>query len=292
VTLSRLRRLTALALAGAALAGCANQPVASLSAPSGPAPTTAAPTKAVSAPADSPRAPLTGLPVSAAVARRPAVVVPVPVLGAVGLDKADVVFQEYETPTAPRAVALFQSRDATAIGPVGQVRSMDPQLLPALHPVYVNAGGGSGVTDLLTKAGVKQVPASGTTSTAAGLATAQLRTAAKLTVTVPGGSTETWTYTGGKWTRPGVAVTNLVVQTVEYKAVTLKNPPRSVQSARVLNRGSCYAFSAANYTPCGWYKRAADSPSSYSDTAGVALRFTPGPTWVLLVPPGSQVAAT
>ena len=84
---------------------------------------------------------------------------------------------------------------------------------------------------------------------------------------------------------------NLIVQTVAYKAVTLKNPLRSAQSARILGRGSCAAFSGGSYTTCHWYKRSPTALTGYTDAAGAVLRFAPGPSWVLLTPPGTQVVA-
>ena len=317
----RSRRLArALGLVLLAAAGCASEPVAGLAPTSAPPPTTGTPAATAAAPtAQAVLGPLTGLPVAGPVAKRPAIVVAVPLVGGSGLDRADVVFQEYERSTTLRAIAVFQSRDADQVGPVGQVRSVDPALLPILRPLYANAGGGSGVTDLLAKAKVARIPAYGTTSTTAVLAaapdgalppppifpylqagdafaTTQLRRAGSLSITVPGGTAESWAYSAGTrtWTRSGtagVAVRNLVVQTVEYKAVTLKDPIRSAQSARVLGRGSCYAFSADRYTRCSWYKRSATGLTNYADTAGVPLRFAPGPTWVVLVPPGSALVA-
>ncbi|HEV7657220.1 MAG TPA: DUF3048 domain-containing protein [Mycobacteriales bacterium] len=306
------------------VAACGGSPTVSLqpASPASPVPTTAAATTAAapSTAADTPLAPLTATPVSAAVAKRPAVVVSLPLSGAVGLDKADLVYQEYETPRGPRVVAVFQSRDATDIGPVGSVRPLDPQLLPMLRPVYANTGGASGVEELLAKARIAQVSSGSTTSTSTVLAAAPAgslpptqvlsyastgdafttslkRSASAVTLTAPGGAAETWTYSAAakRWTRagtPGVAVSNLIVQTVEYKAVRLRDPDRDAQSARVLGTGSCYAFSGTTYTPCTWIKRSVPGVTSYVDHASVPLRFAAGSTWVVLMPPGSQQVAT
>lgn len=318
---------------GAALlvAGCGGgSPAASLDPNSAP-PTSAAATSAppgTTPAAAGPVAPLTGLPTTAAVAARPAVAVRLPVTGGVGLERADLVYEEWETVALVRVLAVFQSRDAAEIGPVGQVRPADPSLLPSLRPLYANTGGASGTEDLLKKAEVTQVTSSATftsgavgrvTSTAAVLAaapagakpppavlpvaaagdafsTTRLTKARTITVTPPGSAPETWTYSAPakRWTRagtPGVAAANLILQTVPYKEVRLRQPDRTAQSARVLGRGSCTAVSGAATTPCSWYKRSATAVTGYVDAASVPLRFAAGPTWVLLLPPGTKIAA-
>ena len=332
--MSRTKSLQLLALPlGAALlaAGCGGGPAASLQ-PAGTAPTSAAtPTAKATAPAAAagPVAPLTGLPASAAVAARPAVAVRVPLDGGIGLNDADLVYQEYEQAALPRVLAVFQSRDAAEIGPVGQVRPADPALLSSLHPLYANSGGASGTEGLLEKAAIAQVTSSaagsayrdGTagpmTSTAGVLAaaphgatappavlpmagsgdaftTSRAGTARTVTITPPGAPAETWTYSaaGRRWLRsgtPGVAVANLILQNVQYKQVLLRDPDHIAQSARVLGRGTCTAVSGGTATPCSWYKRSATAVTGYVDAASVPLRFTPGPTWVVLLPPGAKV---
>jgi hypothetical protein len=314
-------------------AGCGGTSPAADLQPNGAAPTSAAsPTAAATTPAAAagPVAPLTGLPTTAAVAARPAVAVRLPVDG-VGLDKADLVYQEYETTTLIRTLAVFQSHDATQIGPVGQVRPADPALLPSLRPLYANSGGASGTEGLLEKAAVTQVTSAAAasaytygsaglmTSTAGVLAaapagakpppavlpvaatgdaftTSRAGKARTVTLTPPGAPAETWTYsaTTRRWSRAGtagVAVANLVLQTVAYKEVRLRDPDRTAQSARVLGRGSCTALSGGTSTPCSWYKRSPTAVTGYVDAAAVPLRFAAGPTWVVLLPQGSKLAA-
>jgi hypothetical protein len=324
--------LLALPLGAALLAaGCTGgTPTVSLR-PNSSAPTTAAPTTPAAAAttpatASRPLAPLTGLSVTESAAQRPGVAVSLPLVGGVGLDKADLVYQEYERPTLLRALAVFQSRDAAQVGPVGQVRPADPALLPSLRALYANTGGASGTEKLLAEAKIAQVtsaaaPAAYTsgasglmTSTAGVLAaaptgspppqavlpyattgdaftTSHVGKARTVTVTPPGSAPETWTYsaTTKRWSRagtPGVSVANLLLQTVQYKQVRLRNPDRTAQSARVLGRGSCNALSGGTITPCSWYKRAPGAVTGYVDAAGVPLRFAPGPTWIVLLPPG------
>ena len=331
--MSRAKSPRPLALSlGAALlaAGCGGGPAASLQPGDGPT-SAATTTAAATAPAATgPVAPLTGLPVSAAVAARPAIAVRVPLEGGIGLNDADLVYQEYERATLPWVLAIFQSKDAAEIGPVGGVRPADPALLPGLRPLYANTGGASGTEGLLDKAAVTQVTSSaaasayrdGTaglmTSTAGVLAaaphgakappavlpvagtgdaftTSHAGKARTITITPPGAPAETWTYSPAarSWLRsgtPGVAVANLILQNVQYKEVLLRDPDRFAQSARVLGRGSCTAVSGSTATPCSWYKRSAAAVTGYVDAASVPLRFAPGPTWVVLLPPGSKVS--
>jgi DUF3048 family protein len=326
-------RLLALPLGAALLAaGCGGGQAASLQPGDAAAPAASTPAAAATTPAaaSGPVAPLTGLAASAAVAARPAIAVRVPLQGGVGLNDADLVYQEYERSTLLKVLAIFQSKDAPEIGPVGGVRPADPALLPSLRPLYANTGGASGTEGLLEKAAITQVTSSaaasayrsGTaglmTSTAGVLAaapagakppppvlplagtgeaftTSHVGKARTITITPPGAPAETWTYsaTGHSWLRsgtPGVAVANLILQNVDYKQVLLRDPDRFAQSARVLGRGSCTAVSGGTVTPCSWYKRSATSVTGYVDAAGVPLRFAPGPTWVVLLPSGSKLA--
>jgi hypothetical protein len=329
---SRAKSLRWLALPlGAALlaAGCGGDQAANLQ-PGDAAPAASTPAAAATTPAaaSGPVAPLTGVPTSAAVAARPAIAVRVPLEGGIGLNNADIVYQEYERSTLLKVLAIFQSKDAAEIGPVGGVRPADPALLPSLRPLYANTGGASGTEGLLEKAAITQVTSSaayrsGTaglmTSTAGVLAaapagakppppvlplagtgeaftTSHAGKARTITITPPGAPAETWTYSaaGHSWLRsgtPGVAVANLVLQNVDYKQVLLRDPDRFAQSARVLGRGTCTAVSGGTVTPCSWYKRSAASVTGYVDAAGVPLRFAPGPTWIVLLPPGSKLAA-
>jgi hypothetical protein len=334
VSRAKSLRLLALPLGAALLAaGCGGGQAANLrpgDAAATSAAGTTAPAATAPAAASGPVAPLTGLPTSAAVAARPAIAVRVPLTGGIGLNDADIVYQEYEQATLLKVLAIFQSKDAAEIGPVGGVRPADPSLLPSLRPLYANTGGASGTEGLLEKAAITQVTSSsagsayrsGTgglmTSTTGVLAAAPRRAKAPpavlpmagtgeafttshagkartVTITPPGGPAETWTYSaaGRSWLRsgtPGVAVANLILQNVQYKEVLLRDPDRFAQSARVLGRGTCTAVSGSTATPCSWYKRSAAAVTGYVDAAAVPLRFAPGPTWVVLLPPGSKLA--
>ena len=167
VSRAKSLRLLALPLGVALLAaGCGGGPAASLQPgdAAASAASTTAPAATAPAAASGPVAPLTGLPTSAAVAARPAIAVRVPLEGGIGLNDADLVYQEYERATLPQVLAIFQSKDAAEIGPVGGVRPADPALLPSLRPLYANTGGASGTEGLLEKAAITQVTSSAAAS--------------------------------------------------------------------------------------------------------------------------------
>lgn len=96
-------------------------------------------------PATRATAPLTGLPVSAAAATRPAVAAVLRVgPGAAppaGLQRADVVYAEFAGTPPLRLVALYQSRNAKRVGPLGDFAPADSKLLPVTHAVLAADGG-------------------------------------------------------------------------------------------------------------------------------------------------------
>ena len=108
-----------------------------------------------------PLAPLTGLPVSdPAVLNRMAVAVKIdndPVSRPqAGLDKADVVYEEI-TEGITRFVAVFQSTDAEAIGPVRSVRPADPVIVSPLNGLFAFSGGSPAAVALVDSAGINSV---------------------------------------------------------------------------------------------------------------------------------------
>ena len=111
----RARRAVAACSVGliAVLAACSARPDTAPARPASPASpadqrtTTAAPTRSTGT-----VAPLTGLAVTAAVAQRPAVAVPVSGPDPNGLGSADLVFEEMSSPV--RYLAVFQSTEATS----------------------------------------------------------------------------------------------------------------------------------------------------------------------------------
>jgi hypothetical protein len=280
-----------------------------------------------STPAGTP-APLTGVPVDDTVARRPALAVTVGSEPAPkGLDRADVVIEEITTPV--RYVALYQSRDATLVGPITQTRPVDAQLLPVLRPVVAYSGGPSGFVQQLQKAGVTdvgylthpssyQASASGLYAATATLygqadgapappplltfatsgqsfATSGAVPAREVVVTMPDAPTQRWTYVPAAraWQRDGmgIRVSNLILQEVPYKQVELRHGKGVfVPSARVLGSGRSTVLSGPAAASGQWLRPGPKQVTNYLDAADVPLRLAPGPTWVLLVPPGSKVA--
>ena len=204
-------------------------------------------------------APLTGLAVTAAVAQRPAVAVAVAGPDPAGLGAADLVFAEMSAPV--RYLAVFQSAEASTVGPVTSIRPTDGQALSVLHPLTGYAGGtssfisvldatkivdagypghaslysaGSGgltvSTAALVAAGRSDGPPPGLFSyRAAGapLASAKQRHPTSVRVDVPGQPEQRWDFDAraDRWVQtaggPRVRVANLVVQIVSFKTVYL-----------------------------------------------------------------------
>ena len=226
------------AAAGLAVAACA------ASAPnvvqSGAAASTAA-TPAASAGASAaprPPAPLTDLAAdSAAGVQRRAVALVLSGSDPRGLTSADVVYQEFAAPV--RYIAVFQSKEATGVGPLTSTQPTDGQALSVLRPLFGYDGGTpvftkvldhTDVTDLgftnhralystagpgvsaSTKAVQRAVHGDvappqifyyrGEGAQSAVLATSHLSRPASAKVTIPGYGTESWSYDSktGRWT--------------------------------------------------------------------------------------------
>jgi hypothetical protein len=92
-------------------------------------------------------APLTGLSVTAAIAQRPAVAVVVAGSDPVGLGSADLVLAEMAGPV--RYLAVFQSAEASTVGPVTSTRPTDGQALSVLHPLTGYDGGTTSFVSVL-----------------------------------------------------------------------------------------------------------------------------------------------
>jgi hypothetical protein len=210
-------------------------PVASAPAARSASPSASSGVRAVSA--SRPPAPLTGLPAaSAADAQRRAVALVLAGANPRGLTSADVVFQEFASPV--RYIAVFQSKQASRVGPLTSTQPTDGQALSVLRPLFGYDGSTpvftrvldhTDVTDLgyathpslyasapqglttSTRAVVRAVPGSGAPpqifyygSAGTGdapLATTGLSRPASARVTIPGYGTESWVYDGhaGLW---------------------------------------------------------------------------------------------
>src|SRR5687767_5565383 len=106
-------------------------------APKQPATIPAAPTTAAS--------PLTGLPMDISRSRRPVLVVKIDnapmARPQIGLNQADVVFEEGVEGGITRFAALFHSEDSKPVGPVRSARTTDIRLISALrHPLFAYSG--------------------------------------------------------------------------------------------------------------------------------------------------------
>ena len=73
-----------------------------------------------------------------------------------GLDKADIVYEEPVEGGITRFIVLFQSKNATRVGPVRSARLTDSTILPQYgHPAFGYAGGVPSVMHAVDAAGVK-----------------------------------------------------------------------------------------------------------------------------------------
>lgn len=100
--------------------------------------------------------PLTGRPVTdPAAAARPAATVKIDNIAVArpqaGIDKADVVFEEY-TEGITRFVVVFQSTAADSVGPVRSVRPADPTIVTPLGGVLAFSGGAPAIVALAHEA--------------------------------------------------------------------------------------------------------------------------------------------
>lgn len=131
-------------LTGLALAGCGHgppSPVGTAGASSAPATPGGRPS-ASNAGSGRPLAPLTGLPVpSSADAARPAVALDISGGKPRGLTAADVVLEEFASPV--RYIAIYQSRQASNVGPIAPTQPTDRAALAVLHPLVGYHGAAS-----------------------------------------------------------------------------------------------------------------------------------------------------
>jgi hypothetical protein len=290
-----------------------------------------------------PLAPLTGLPVAkAADAARPAVALDLAAGSLRALGSADVVFEEIASPV--RYIAVYQSKEASNIGPIAATQPTDRGALDVLHPLLGYDGAVAAYfVRLLDKTKIIDVgfsthPALYAT-TAAGLTTSTRVIARAVTgdvappplfyyrgtgpvggtlatsgqsrhtsvsVTIPGAGTQDWRFDqrSDRWTLrkggPPVQVANLVVQMVPYKQINI-NRRRGivVQAAEVTGSGRAEVFSGSASGGTGgtaaagtWSKPHLDELTNYFDSGGGLMAFQPGPTWVILAPPGTRVTTS
>jgi hypothetical protein len=105
--------------------------------------------------------PLTGELVAPAIARRPVVIIKVDnspgARPQAGLNAADVIYEERVEGSVVRFLTLFQSNDASLVGPVRSVRSTDAAVLAPLGGIFAFSGGIKPFIDKVQAAGVKTI---------------------------------------------------------------------------------------------------------------------------------------
>jgi hypothetical protein len=113
--------------------------------------TTTTTTSTTLAPEIGPIAPLTGLEVDdAELLARPALVVKIDNVPAarppIGLNQADIVFEERVEGNVTRLAAIFHSRDAEVVGPVRSTRTTDLEIVSLFpRPIFASSGGNNDV---------------------------------------------------------------------------------------------------------------------------------------------------
>ncbi|WP_319459179.1 DUF3048 domain-containing protein [Micromonospora sp. RTP1Z1] len=293
----------------------------------------AAATPAPSPTPSQPRAPLTGLPVSGApVAARQAVAVPIrvtPSTAPAGLGSADLVYVEFAESDSLHVTAVFQSRDATKVGPVTEIRPSDIRSVGVLRPFVGYDGGPTGFLSQFEKSGLAGVTpaddgdkvfASDYTSTAAlwkaapkggqpptpvldyatagsALAGRDLTPARELTVTVSGGPPMVWRYDEpkslwvGKVGTATVTAASVIVLTMEYRTLDVRHPSlRSLPSANVFGEGAVVAVSGPSSAKGTWRKPGQEMVCNIADPAGDLLHPQPGNAWVIYAPSTAKVS--
>jgi Protein of unknown function (DUF3048) C-terminal domain len=125
-------------------------------------------------------------------------------------------------------------------------------------------------------------------------------------VTIPGYGTEYWAFSPqhDSWelTRggPRVRVANVVVQTVSYKSIGInRRAGLSAQVAQVIGSGRAEVLSGGATGGNGgtaasgiWSKPHINDVTIYLQTSGSLMAFQPGPTWIILAPPGTNVSTS
>ena len=268
---------------------------------------------------------------SAAALTRPIVVVDVTFTGngagIRGVGQADLIYQEFPNPGVSRLVAGFQSQDAPSVGPVAATSPMDVRVVDLWAlPVLAFNGGPTG---FVKQVGPTVVTPRSTTSFAALFhldgssfyaSTSTLRASAPgaspapqgllsfggptaksgagahpvthLSVTVPGQPRQNWSFNGTGWVGPGgVAVTNLVVQTVSYKTLTSAKSP-TVHTAVLIGTGPATVIGGGYAVSCTWIRAQPLKITNYFDSKSLSIALTPGRTWIILVPAGTAVSTS
>lgn len=277
--------------------------------------------------------PITGLPAArSSDLTRPAVAVVVDVSGTtvpVGLQSADMVVEEVLQPGSERLLAVFQSRDAPAVGPVGEARPVDSVLLPGWRAMYAYSGGKSTFVDQARDAGAIDVgrgvapdaytrtpngrgflvsvktarrapqaesatPAwtvMSIVSPAAAPAAAHTHPAAEVVVRPPGQASQTWT-----WDSRTERYQNRAMGVAVANLVIRTVPYKSLSLADGTTEPSARVLGSGKLRVAshgrvvrGTWVQQQADAQVRMFTGDTVIGLAPGPTWVLLAPDGTTV---
>jgi hypothetical protein len=293
-------------------------------------------------PPGGPIAPLTGLhDPTGGVLHRPALTIKVEntefANPQIGLEQADVVYEEVVEGRITRLLAIFQSHVPAVVGPVRSVRRTDQEVVTPIGGIFVYSGGAP-----YAIASIKTAPVNLIDETRAGAAMFRdhSRSAphnlyarppalfafggtpvpppplflyrAKHQV-VPGVSVThmnlalgagfsvsyQWNAKRSVWARevddpsqeasdPNVAPANVIVMFVNYAGGV-----GVIGSEAQLNgSGSAVIFTGGHRIDGRWMAPSRSKPAQFVDTAGAAVRLTPGQTWVELAPIGTPITSS
>jgi hypothetical protein len=254
-----------------------------------------------------------------------------------GLTRADVVFQEFSRPV--RYIAVYQSRQASGVGPVTSTQPTDREAISVLHPLLAYNGAAEPYfVTLLDKAKVMEVSfgqhpslytatpqglkaSTRTISRAAGsdtappplfdyrrpgaeeLAPSGVRRPSSAGISIPGNGTQRWTFDRGtgRWRLASGGLTfqaaNLVIQSVSYKQIRVRAKfGGTVRIAKMLGTGRAEVFSGSTTGSTAaigtWSKPHLQDVTNYFGADWSLMAFQPGPTWVILAPPGTRVTSS
>jgi hypothetical protein len=146
----------------------------------------------------------------------------------------------------------------------------------------------------------------GASTGASTLATTGVSRPTGVQITIRGQGTEEWSFDQGAdlWKQtsggPAAEVANLIVQMVPYKTIGVNAKAGiTMQSAQVIGSGKVEVLSASAAGGTGgtvaagtWSKPHFGEITNYLDSSGAPMDLQPGPTWVLLAPPGTQVSTS
>ena len=140
------------------------------------------------------------------------------------------------------------------------------------------------------------------------LAASGVQRRSSVRVQLPGGGSADWRFNSAidRWVQvsggPPASVANLIIQMVAYKQVFVSHREGiTVPSARVVGTGRAIVFTGLAGTgltgsgglavAANWSKPALGDVTNYLAADYSVLNFAPGPTWVILAPPGTRVVA-